>query len=200
MVTDLTGLLMAASDVYAGFAAKPAKELARKLAFLASSLSEWQSTPDPAPPPARVFLRQALAAVDRHPATASIPGDPAALPWQEGKAGVPESFRGRYMFCTLVGPESQVVADDFLFGLYLQAPQTVYPRHCHAAEEYYAVLSGHAAWEKNRDGFVTQPPGSCIQHESNQWHAMRTAGEPLLALWAWTGELSNDSYRLVEAE
>lgn len=196
IVTDLTALLSGASELYGAFPNETAKNVAQKLSVLASSLCEWRITPDSAPPPASAFLRHALKMTDRHPSTAAVPADPASLPWQEGKAGMPASFTGRYMFCTLVGPDSQIVAGDFLFGLYLQAPHSDYPRHSHVAEEYYSVLSGHAAWEKDRGGYTALPPGACILHESNQWHAMRTGDEPLLAMWIWTGDLSNDSYRM----
>ena len=202
VAVDLSPLLSGASALYRTFPDEPARTVADRLSALASAgafLDAPALTSPPAPPlPASAFLGPALTAADRLPLTGSIPADPALLPWEEGTKEMPAHFKSRYMFCTLVGPDAPVAAEDFYFGLYLQSPEADYPPHAHAAEEFYIVLSGHAGWEKNRDGHIVLPPGSRIRHAPDQWHAMRTAGDPLLATWAWTGDLSNESYRLME--
>ena len=45
------------------------------------------------------------------------------------------------------------------FGLYVQAPESFYPPHSHAAEEFYYVLSGTARWQKGEEAFSLKPPG-----------------------------------------
>lgn len=197
VAVDLSALLAGAADLYRHFPAGAADEVADRLAALAPSATGALMPGDPAPPVSE-YLQQALASPARHALAASVPADPVLLPWQEGKFVMPAGFKGRYMFCVLVGPEEPVRADDMLFGLYMQAPNTDYPSHAHAAVEYYAVLSGEADWERNRDGYAPQPPGSCILHASYQWHAMRTGCDPLLAIWAWTGDLATETYKMME--
>lgn len=194
---DLSDLLAGAAGLYRGYPDEAARRVADRLAALAPSAGRV-AMPDGVMLPVSEYLPRALASAGRHPLATTVPANPALLPWQQGMIEMPAGFRGRYMFCTLVGPGLPVEADDLLFGLYLQAPNTDYPSHAHAAVEFYAVLSGTAAWEKNRDGYTVQTPGTCIHHETHQWHAMRTGDDPLLAIWAWTGDLSNETYRLME--
>jgi dimethylpropiothetin dethiomethylase len=122
----------------------------------------------------------------------------AGLPWRELPAAIaPEQFRHRHGWAEIAGPDGTVVCDGFRFGLYLQAPETFYPAHCHEAEELYLVLSGTAEWQAGDEEFSSKPPGSLIHHRPWQAHAMRTLSEPLLALWGWLGAIGNETYRMV---
>ena len=60
-------------------------------------------------------------------------------------------------------------------------------RHRHAAEEVYIVISGTAAWARGEAAEALRPPGSVIHHPPWMSHGMRTAEEPLLALYLWSG-------------
>lgn len=197
--TDLSALLSGAGDLYRGFDKGAASYVAERLAALASSDSRV-TVPDPKGPglSAAAGLATALTAETALTLTDTIPGDLSRLPWEEGTIPMPGGFGGKSMFCTLVGPGSLIPADAYYVGLYLQSPHADYPRHAHAAEEFYIVLSGSAEWEKGHDGYAIQPPGALIHHAPDQWHAMRTGDEPLLALWAWTGDLSDESFRFEE--
>ncbi len=82
----------------------------------------------------------------------------AGLTWCEMPAAkVPEHFRHRHGWVEIAGPEGTVVCDGFRFGLYLQAPETFYPAHCHEAEELYLVLSGTAEWQAGDEDFSSKP-------------------------------------------
>ncbi len=148
-------------------------------------------------PLAASFLADALTTPGHHALADHIPADPAALPWTEGTLPMPASFRGRYMFTKLAGPDAPLRADGFYFGLYLQSPETFYPSHWHRAEEHYYVLSGSHDWQKGDGPFVRHPAGTLIHHRPDEPHAMRTGAGPLLAMWTWTGDLDAGSYRMV---
>ena len=118
------------------------------------------------------------------------------IPWIIGGDKMPASFAGRSAYNEIVGPDGFAASDSLRFGLYVQAPESFYPPHNHAAEEFYYVLSGTARWQKGEEALSLKPPGSCIRHAPWQRHAMETMAEPLLALWVWTGDLDMASYRM----
>ena len=122
------------------------------------------------------------------------------MPWVEVSThDMPAGFKGRYSFCELVRPEAPVRAPDVCFGAYLQFPDTWYPLHWHAAEELYFPLSGTALWTRDGVRDRAEPPGTLIRHGPHERHATRTGAEPLLALWAWTGDLDFASYGIEDA-
>ena len=147
--------------------------------------------------PAPADLMAALASQSAHPIVQEIAAFAADLPWQVAPSlqANPQT-RDRHAFVELVGPDGLAVTDDVRFGLYVQAPDTVYGRHCHAAEELYYVVSGTADWQKDDAPFVPREPGTLIHHVPWQDHATTTHGEPLLAMWAWLGDLNPQSYRM----
>lgn len=120
------------------------------------------------------------------------------LDWTEGNLPVPASFKGRYAFVTLIGAGTPVPDDRFYFGLYVQAPDTYYPSHWHHAEELYYVLSGTALWQQGKSSLTPKPPGTLVHHAPDEPHIMQTGVAPLLAMWAWIGDLS-DSYQIADA-
>lgn len=118
------------------------------------------------------------------------------LPWVESSLPMPGPLIGRYSYVDIAGPDALIVTEELGFGLYLQRRDTVYPAHAHAAEEFYIVLSGTAAWQKGDGAFADQPPGRFIHHRPDERHAMTTGAEPLLAMWLWTGDLDETTYRI----
>ena len=51
---------------------------------------------------------------------------------------------------------------------------------------------GTAEWRRGDAPWVRRPPGAVILHRSQIGHAMRSLDEPLLALYAWHGDLESD--------
>lgn len=144
-------------------------------------------------------LDAALAAAEAHPLTALLAPIARRVPWVEVSGhDMPAGFKGRYSYCDIVGPAAPIRAAEICFGAYLQFPETWYPLHWHAAEELYLPVSGTALW--TRDGVWDEAarPGTLIRHAPYERHATRTGPQPLLALWAWTGDLSFDSYGIDE--
>ena len=78
---------------------------------------------------------------------------------------------------------------DVLVAFTMQAPDTLYPLHRHKAPEIYHVISGTAEWQRDGEPWRRRLPGEWLFHASDQGHAMRTAGEPLLAMAAWIDHL-----------
>lgn len=117
------------------------------------------------------------------------------LPWVRSTLadGPMLEFDRGHCYCTLVGPEAWVPMKDLYLGLYIQAPNVMYPAHEHAAEELYFTLAGTGDWAKGpkqpgAKDFVPMPPGVFIRHRPWQAHAMETKAEPMLAAWAWVGD------------
>jgi mannose-6-phosphate isomerase-like protein (cupin superfamily) len=143
-------------------------------------------------------LDSAVNAADAHPLLGILQCDLLFLDWQEAEWGIgmPSDFVGRYGFVELVGPDGMLPHAGFRFGLYLQAPMTYYPRHWHAAEEFYFLLSGMAEWRRGDNPANALHSDDLIRHASGEPHAMRTFAMPLLAMWAWVGDLGTESYRI----
>jgi hypothetical protein len=98
-----------------------------------------------------------------------------------------QHFINNYGWMELFGTrghfDNQVVAGGFL----ILGPKIEYPDHHHVAEELYVPLAGNAEWRKGDGAFLPRAAGEVIHHPSRGNHAMRTAAEPLLALYLWRG-------------
>ncbi|MGB3366576.1 MAG: dimethylsulfonioproprionate lyase family protein [Acidaminobacteraceae bacterium] len=79
--------------------------------------------------------------------------------------------------------------NDILVGLFLLGPHNLYPEHKHPASEMWVVLSGQAKWKRGKEEWIRRKAGEYFIHTPNESHAMQTFDEPLLAIWAWTGDL-----------
>jgi len=141
-------------------------------------------------------LKTTTDTLDAHPFTHDIYAYTDNLPWQVFSDDVaPDEIINGSTFCHIVGPDGLIKDDSFRMGFYLQAPEFFYPSHSHNAEEVYYVLSGTALWRKDSAPFALQNPGTLIHHRPNQPHTMHTQKDPLLALWAWVGDIGFESYK-----
>jgi len=128
---------------------------------------------------------------------AAIAALPGSLPWHYHYASCPGEvdLAERIGFAELIGPNGPLTAPECRVGFTLMAPGTFYPLHAHPAIELYLVISGAAGW--TTPGAVRiVAPGQFVLHRSNQPHAMRTFGEPLLALYGWHGDIHTSAYYL----
>ncbi len=118
----------------------------------------------------------------------------ALLPWHYSyppRADGPD-LAAEIAFAELIGPRGWAGSTSIRVGLTLIGPGTYYPAHAHPAVELYAVISGTAEWTACGEATL-RPPGAWILHQSGTPHAMRTAAEPLLAVYSWTGDLQSPS-------
>lgn len=96
-------------------------------------------------------------------------------------------FLDNYGWLELIGTRGHFACDRLAAGFLILGPGIVYPDHHHVAEELYVPLSGAADWRKGGGGFMRRAAGEVIHHPSMVNHAMRTHGEPLIALYLWRG-------------
>jgi hypothetical protein len=96
------------------------------------------------------------------------------------------AFLDNYGWSEIVGSGNGALASERIAcGFLILGPSTHYPRHRHEAEEVYLPLSGTAAWQQGDAVWRERAPGILIHHASDEPHAMRTGGSPLLALYVW---------------
>jgi hypothetical protein len=88
----------------------------------------------------------------------------------------------------LGGANAPLASERIACGFLILGPSTHYPRHRHEAEEIYLPLSGTAAWQQGDAVWQERAPGTLIHHASDEPHAMRTGGSPLLALYLWRSD------------
>ncbi len=189
---DLAALVAAAADAYGATGDRSAMALASRLG---ASSPDFELPPGE-PQPALASLSTALENLPPGRLAPLLKACAPRIPWTVGDFKMPASFAGRSAYVEILGPEGLAHRDDLRFGLYVQAPESLYPPHNHAAEELYYVLGGTARWQKADGEFRAMAPGTLIRHAPWERHAMRTAVEPLLALWTWTGDLSVSTYRV----
>lgn len=101
-------------------------------------------------------------------------------------------------YTELIGPAGMIEYNGFRVGLLLQAMNAEYPNHKHAAEELYLVVSGNALWSQSNSTPTLRKPGEFIHHTSWEAHSMKTTSEPLLSLWCWSGDISYESYKMLQ--
>lgn len=101
-----------------------------------------------------------------------------------------EGYMDNYAYAELIGPGGFFSGDDFLMGLMLLGPNRHYPDHHHPAPELYWLLTGPSQWRRDNSAFAERKAGETIWHLPMMSHATRTLGGPLLAIWAWTRDVS----------
>ncbi|MDR1462312.1 MAG: cupin domain-containing protein [Azoarcus sp.] len=113
-----------------------------------------------------------------------------ALPWRYSYTPRPDApdIGERMAWAELIGPIAPFKSAKVCLGLTAMGPRLLYPRHSHPAVETYLVVSGIAAWTAENTT-RRQQPGALILHPANIVHAMETGDEPLLAAYAWTGDV-----------
>jgi hypothetical protein len=107
-------------------------------------------------------------------------------------------YMDNYAYAEFIGPNGFFAGDDFLMGVLLLGPNCHYRDHHHAAPELYWLLTGPSEWRSGKGKFEMREAGETIWHEPHVVHATRTVASPLLAVWAWTRDVSEPA-RLAEA-
>jgi len=191
----LKEFLKDAAAAYAATDDKAAQQIAAGLSGLEIP-DNWQVD---YPHPAQTSLEVAFAASDSHHSVRHLAQIAEQLEWVDAASfrTPPADFRGGFCFTRIVGPDSLIEAEDFRFGVYLQDAHTIYPSHKHAAEELYFPISGTALWQKDNGPFEPVNSGTLIHHLTYQPHATTTLEAPMLAYWAWLGDLDPQTYSFV---
>ena len=138
---------------------------------------------------------------------AALDAEPDAVAWRLSRVYDAEpamaDFLSRYAVAVFFGPDRFGLRNPYLseratVGVSLQAPDTDYPAHAHAAVEVYYILAGAVDWQQGDGAWRRKRPGDFVLHQAHEPHAMRTGEDPLLALFAWVSDLMSDVY-LAEA-
>ena len=96
----------------------------------------------------------------------------------------------------IIGPDGVIKNRDCRIGLFYQLPAFFYDYHQHEAEELYLQLCGQTTWFADGQPAKQNSGGAFIHHQSLQPHAMKTAAEPMLAIWRWSGNIAINSYTM----
>lgn len=105
-------------------------------------------------------------------------------------------FLDNYGWTEIAGLKGPIPSGHVAVGFLMLGPATSYPRHRHEAEEIYVPLAGTAMWQGGSGAWREEPSGAVVVHESNEPHAMRTANDPLLALYLWRSTNLDQKSRL----
>ena len=110
-----------------------------------------------------------------------------SLEWRQTYAAedVGARFMENYGWTELVGPRGPAPSERLACGILILGPRTLYPPHRHEAYEVYVPLAGTAEWRQGARGWHSYAPGTVVEHASDVAHAMRTAEEPLVAIYLW---------------
>jgi dimethlysulfoniopropionate lyase len=154
----------------------------------------WEMPARPLQPHALACLRHLDRAADLAPTCAEplvrlLARHRDELHWGQtySEADFGQSFVDNYGWLEVFGTRGHFVNGDVAAGFLILGPDLVYPDHHHVAEEIYIPLTGGTEWRMGEGRFLSREAGEVIHHASNVNHAMRTASEPLVAIYLWRG-------------
>jgi quercetin dioxygenase-like cupin family protein len=185
--------LAEAAIQHAGRAEAPMSAAAERIFTALQSPSALPAPPGTARLPVCHHLDTALHHARHQPGPISALADAFAqieprLNWKvrPGAATHGEHFLNNHANATIAGAEGLEIRSDVWIGVSLLAPHTRYPDHHHPPEEIYIVLS-RGEWRQQSDPWHEPGIGGLVYNPPNIVHAMRSAEQPLLALWfLWT--------------
>ena len=194
----LSGFLSAAIELCQQNASE-GSAAAGLLADIAGEARTAPANPDPPAPrrlPACRHLARALSLAEKGPAaevTEEFTALAERLRWTQNSNYLRDpnmrAFLENYAYVELVGSGGIAREQSAALGLLLIGPQSKYPPHRHPAQEVYLVVAGEANWWREGEPWRKLPAAALVHHAPNKVHAMRTLDQPLLALYAWSGEI-----------
>ena len=96
-------------------------------------------------------------------------------------------------FVEIIGPNGLLLTQGIRVGFLFLGEQVFYPSHKHEALELYNIISGNSFWQINDKEFFEKKPGDKVFHDIWEPHAMRTAGQPVLSLFSWSGVIDKEA-------
>ncbi len=142
-------------------------------------------------------LMLALTGLDATPAASSLLAAVPTLHWyytglEDGR--YPEEIARRTGSVELLGPDGMVYAEDCRIGIHAQCADVEFPSHTLKAEEVFIVLAGSGSWSSAGGPRYTRLPGERVHHVPGEPHACRTGSAPMIAAWAWSGDIGWDGF------
>jgi quercetin dioxygenase-like cupin family protein len=199
----LDTLVAAVASAYEGLAAsahpgaRMAGECARRLRVLDAGGALAKPHPNRVPVADR--MPAIIAAAGAGPAAAIARSLAPVLPsvdWVQtySEAQLGRTYIENYGYFDIASPKRGLIAtEEIACGFLVIGPGQLYPAHRHPAVELYHVVAGTPDWRVDDAPWETKPAGSFVFHPSLAIHAMRTNEAPLLALYAWLGDLETSA-------
>ena len=157
-----------------------------------------KAAPEPNSLPALRYWDEAIelaAETDPAGATAALRRSAPAFHWRQNPnylATLDRDYLSGYAFTEFVGEVAPLAQDGLRVGLLLIGPDRHYPEHNHPAEEIYLPLTPASWWRAGED-WRDVPSGHVIHHAPWRVHATKTGKTPLIALYAWLGEVARNA-------
>lgn len=104
--------------------------------------------------------------------------------------GIEPGLAAGLMASQAAGSYGVFASEQIATGLFLLGPGIEYPLHNHAAREIYYCVSGTLTLRHGTTGTPFQvSAGEYSVTPEHRLHALNTGDEPVLLIYAWTGEL-----------
>ena len=103
------------------------------------------------------------------------------------------AFLDGYAYAGLSGPDASLVWAAPRTGVFLMAPDLIYPGHNHPAREIYLILTPGVEWRLDNGEWFEVQAGDLIFHDSWVLHEMRTHDAPMPAIAAWIEDGDRDA-------
>ena len=104
-----------------------------------------------------------------------------------------DNFFQNESFVEVIGPSGLLIHSKIRVGFLLLGEEVFYPSHNHEALELYHIISGSSLWQIKEKKFTEKKPGDSSFHDIWVPHAMKTVGEPVLALFSWSGNINKEA-------
>ncbi len=156
------------------------------------------SAPEPSRLPALRYWEEALTIADESAPASLMAALRQAAPgfhWRQNPnylTTLDQDYLSGYAFTEFVGEVAPLAHEGLRIGLLLIGPDRHYPEHNHPAEEIYLPLTPASWWRAGED-WRDLDGGHVIHHAPWRVHATKTGGGPLLALYAWLGEVARNA-------
>ena len=109
------------------------------------------------------------------------------------KGVYPDDFFQNESFVEIIGPNGLLEKPGIRVGFLLLGPTIFYPSHKHEALELYNIMSGKGLWQIDDNEFEEKSPDDSVFHDLWVPHAMKTTGNPVLALFSWSGQIDSEA-------
>ena len=101
-------------------------------------------------------------------------------------ANLGSGYKNCNLHTLLIGPNScGYQSDDFLLGVFMLGPRTLYRDHKHDAPELYLNLSDKSGWRFELGEWKDYPAGSFIWNAPRERHAACVYEQPFISVFAW---------------
>ncbi|WP_104517865.1 dimethylsulfonioproprionate lyase family protein [Rhodopila globiformis] len=149
-------------------------------------IDQARETGKPASPTYHPVLRHLTSALEGFNGLELLAQSGPLLSWRDAGGPPGAAPRTQLARAEIIGPEAPLRHPDLTLGFLLVAPHADHAAPGSPATELHHVVSGRALWSV---GAATEErrPGDFVLHPDSIRHAIRTADDPLLTIYAVAG-------------